>query len=395
MAGSTNGKEPPGGSAKCDCPSGPGRAGQKELYMGHNGNVTGTGRRWYILRHLKPNLIDDIFARRAQVSHADGEQSLPAFDYFIPYCDIHYRPSMRRHSGKEAERYNPTADGDALRSDLRSYIFVCGTENLVADILAQSWARHLTLPLWAMHDRDGRLVSISDRRMQLFRTCISQLDFTICEGRRPASEVARGDRVDIVGGPMEGAAGVISDIVDRRGRITLTILFRLFDGMEVLVPGFSVDNVMLTDRRARSLLHEHALSNFESELIELLCHRHGERGSAELSKADRRQLEFLNRYAGMQFADPADAARFKALMLICAYLLNDTALLRQRTEHVQALLKGVTDPATHEECYLMTALFIATHDVALRHRVKAYRQQHPDCPLAIRRFQSIAKKIRV
>ena len=81
-------------------------------------------------------------------------------------------------------------------------------------------------------------------------------------------------------------------------------------------------------------------------------------------------------------------------MLICAYLMNDSALIEQRTNQVIQLLDGATEPATHLQCYLMTALFIANHDPALRARIKAYRQSHPDCPLSIRRFQSIAKKIK-
>ena len=44
--------------------------------------------------------------------------------------------------------------------------------------------------------------------------------------------------------------------------------------------------------------------------------------------------------------------------------------------------------------YLITALFIATHDPLLRQQAKAWRKAHPDCPLAIRRFLSIAKQIR-
>jgi len=45
-------------------------------------------------------------------------------------------------------------------------------------------------------------------------------------------------------------------------------------------------------------------------------------------------------------------------------------------------------------CYLLTALFIVTHNPEYRCQVKAWRQSHPDCPLVIRRFLSIAKQIR-
>ena len=45
-------------------------------------------------------------------------------------------------------------------------------------------------------------------------------------------------------------------------------------------------------------------------------------------------------------------------------------------------------------CYLLTALFIVTHNPEYRCQVKAWRQSHPDSPLVIRRFLSIAKQIR-
>ena len=46
------------------------------------------------------------------------------------------------------------------------------------------------------------------------------------------------------------------------------------------------------------------------------------------------------------------------------------------------------------ECYLITALFIVTHNPEYRKVAKAWRKSHPDCSLAIRRFLSIAKQIR-
>ena len=45
-------------------------------------------------------------------------------------------------------------------------------------------------------------------------------------------------------------------------------------------------------------------------------------------------------------------------------------------------------------CYLVTALFIVKHEASLRQQAKAWCKSHPDCPLVIRRFLSIAKQIR-
>ena len=106
-------------------------------------------------------------------------------------------------------------------------------------------------------------------------------------------------------------------------------------------------------------------------------------------------------------------------MLICAYLMNDKPEVARRQQEVEQLLMSEVGSLkadsmvqgddsltmTHSPltmnplpsalvCYLLTALFIVTHNPEYRCQVKAWRQSHPDCPLVIRRFLSIAKQIR-
>jgi hypothetical protein len=153
----------------------------------------------------------------------------------------------------------------------------------------------------------------------------------------------------------------------------------------------------------------------EDQLIELLHHRHGKNGSHELSKDDEEKLRFLHRYADLNFGDDKDGeAKFRALMLICAYLMNDKAEVQRRLKEVETLLANrspensqfssqrhtleeriLNSQFTMElEIYLLISLFIVNHNPELRQRAKAWRQSHPDCPLSIRRLLSIAKQIR-
>ena len=115
-------------------------------------------------------------------------------------------------------------------------------------------------------------------------------------------------------------------------------------------------------------------------------------------------------------------------MLICVYLMNDKEEITRRTKEVEELLvqgsgfmvqgseneksevgglkafnsqlstdsKLYTLNSTLNEIavYLIIALFIVKHEVQLRQQAKAWCQSHPDCPLVIRRFLSIAKQIR-
>lgn len=358
-------------------------------------------RHWYVLRHPNPVLIDDVFSHKRAVSYTDVEEPLPELDYFIPFCEINFRSSLAATAPSDTfigHKYEPKLDGDAFRVDLKSYIFVFATEHQVADILHYAWNRNLKNPMWALRDEQGHFVTVSLRAMEVFRSALRQMDFQICEGRPALEDVHEGDWVDVVDGPMKGGEGRVAEIRDRKGLLSLTVSFRLFNNIDIQVPGIRLEHVRLRNQETHRLLHDDVISNFESELIELLCHRHGASGSPDRNKADSKKLTFLNKYAGIQFDDETDAAKFEALMLICAYLMKDDAQLEQRIQRVESLLyKGDPSPFTlHSslDCYLMTALFIATHDVTLRQRVKAYRQSHPDCPLAIRRFLSIAKLIK-
>lgn len=355
------------------------------------------GQCWFILRHPNPIMIDDIFSRRLKVSLTTDETPLPVFDYFIPFSEINFRPSMNTSEADvySDRHYDPNLDGEGFRNDLHSYIFIYGSESLIDTILRRSWNRSMKHPIWALRERSGVYARMSRDKMDLFRNAIQKKDFLICESQPLPAEVRKDDAVDVIDGPMKGSSGFVTDIRERKGQISLTVAFHMFGNVEVQVPGIQIDHVQIHNSKANHLLHDDVLANFENELIELLCHRHGEHGSVEQNKADSRQLDFLLKYADMKFDAEDDQQKFAALMLICVYLKNDTPLIERYAHQLRQLLEGIEQPVTDIQCYLMTALFIATHEIPLRQRIKLYRQTHPDCPLTIRRFQSIAKKIKV
>ena len=213
---------------------------------------------------------------------------------------------------------------------------------------------------------------------------------------------------------MAGSEGFVKRIHERDGQILLTIELPMFmNRMHIAVPGISIADVRLKSADAQELIQDPVIGHFEDELIELLSHLHGRKGTRELNKEDQKRLRFLYQYSDIVFEDNEDnRAKFAALMLICVYLMNDKKEIKRRTKKVERLLASLTTPAASPagslsvpsaspegpssalSCYLMTALFIVTHNPKLRKQVKTWRQSHPDCPLAIRRFHSIAKQIR-
>ena len=387
-------------------------------------------KRWCILRHPDADLIGEILSGKRKVFDASGEVSY-SYDFFIPFQDLKLRRRKAQESPEDDFKdYDAMLDERALRSDLHHFIFIHESKDNVKKLLNASWNKALSHRLYAYRDEHGDPVEVSNAEVERFKTVIKRYDFQIVNGE-PTDEVREGDRVTVVSGPMAGSDGIIKEIREREGQILLTITFAMFqDKMHVAVPGIHVSDVRLKSAEAQQLIQDPVIGHFEDQLIELLCHLHGKKGSHELNKEDQRQLRFLYQYTTIQFDDPANRAKFAALMLICAYLMNDKDEVARRKQEVEQLLKSEggclksdVDPELRDSvtpdsalspqpsalshlpsdiehqpsalvCYLLTALFIVTHDPKLRKEVKAWRQSHPDCPLVIRRFLSIAKQIR-
>jgi transcription antitermination factor NusG len=388
--------------------------------------VVSDQKRWCILRHPDADLIGEIFSgkRRVQNLSDDSHYPLPPFEHFIPFGDLKKRPVERMATpDDEYKSYDAMLDERALRNDLHHYIFICQPKEVVLQILDAPWNKVLRSRLYAYRDENGVPIEISNAEMERFKTVIKRYDFQIVNGE-PTDEVREGDMVTIISGPMEGSDGQIQAIRERDGQVLLTVVFSMFqDKMRIAVPGISISDVRLKTQDAQQLLQDPVIGHFEDELIELLCHLHGKKGSQALNKEDRQRLRFLYQYADIVFEDNDDnRKKFAALMLICVYLLNDKAEISRRTQQVEDLLMSelgslksdvrgaasmfnVPRNATlsprecsmvHDElsCYLVTSLFIVTHEAPLRKQVKLWRQSHPDCSLALRRFVSIAKQIR-
>ena len=370
-------------------------------------------KRWCILRHPDADLIGEIFSGKRKVQNLsdDSYYPLPPFEHFIPFADLKKRPQEREITlDDEYKSYDAMLDERALRNDLHHYIFICQPKEVVLQILDAPWNKVLRHRLFAYRDENGIPIEISNTEMERFKTILKRYDFQIVNGE-PSDNVREGDMVAIISGPMEGSEGQVQEIRERDGQVTLTVAFSMFqDKMRIAVPGISIADVRLRTPDAQQLLHDPVIGHFEDELIELLCHLHGKKGSKALNKEDQKRLRFLYQYSDIVFEDNDDnRKKFAALMLICAYLLNDKKEVTRRTHQVEALLmsevgslKSDLSPLTSDlspltselACYLTLALFIVKHDPGLRRVTKVWRQCHPDCSLVIRRLQSIAKHIR-
>ncbi|MBR6169247.1 MAG: KOW motif-containing protein [Bacteroidaceae bacterium] len=407
-------------------------------------------KRWCILRHSDSDLIGEIFSGKRKVFNAsEGDvHPLPPFEYFIPFADLRQKPADRHSdSDDEYKSYDAVLDERALRNDLHHFIFICATKEQVLSILDAPWIKMLQNRLYAYRDEKGVPFEISNSDLERFKTILKRFDFQIINGD-PSEDVQTGDEVIVTSGPMAGSEGKVKEIHERDGQILLTIELPMFmNRMRIAVPDINIADVRIKGEKAQQLLQDPVIGRFEDELIELLCHLHGKKGSRQLNQEDQKQLRFLYQYSDIVFEDnPVDQAKFAALMLICVYLMNDKEEVTRRTKEVEELLiqgSGFMVQGSENEksevgglkaevekdssrvqeegkklstfnfqlstdsklytlssklneiaVYLIIALFIVKHEVQLRQQAKAWCQSHPDCPLVIRRFLSIAKQIR-
>ena len=356
-------------------------------------------KRWCILRHPDADLIGEIFSgkRRVQNLSDDSHYPLPPFEHFIPFGDLKKRPVERMATpDDEYKSYDAMLDERALRNDLHHYIFICQPKEVVLQILDAPWNKVLRSRLYAYRDENGVPIEISNAEMERFKTVIKRYDFQIVNGE-PTDEVREGDMVTIISGPMEGSDGQIQAIRERDGQVLLTVVFSMFqDKMRIAVPGISISDVRLKTQDAQQLLQDPVIGHFEDELIELLCHLHGKKGSQALNKEDRQRLRFLYQYADIVFEDNDDnRKKFRRTKQVEDLLMSEVGSLKSDVRGAASMF-NVQCSMVHDElsCYLVTSLFIVNHDPRLRKQIKLWRQSHPDCSLALRRFVSIAKQIR-
>ena len=280
----------------------------------------------------------------------------------------------------------------------------------VLAILDSPWVKVLKNRLYVYRDEKGVPFEIRNAEVERFKTIIKRFDFQIVSGE-PSGEVQEGDEVTIINGPMSGSDGRVKEIRERDGQILVTVELSMFmNKMRIAVPGISIADVRLKGEKAQQLLKDPVIAQFEDELIELLSHLHGKKGSRQLNKDDQKQLRFLYQYSDIVFEDNEEnRKKFAALMLICAYLMDNKDETERRLRDLRELRASLRSelkvdssepiangqqPTAELDCYLVTAQFIVTHDPQLRQQIKAWRKNHPDCPLIIRRFLSIAKQIR-
>lgn len=353
------------------------------------------GASWYVMHHLNPQQIEILLQRDSEGLFRQGEDALPPYKFYIPYL---YMPTVSSFEKEQSEYdqkgYDPLNDKNALRNDMRCFVFIQASGERVRDIVQSAWNRQGRIHLHYYRDTNRREVTISDAEMhQLIATFEdSHLQFSIDQ---PLDEFSEGDKVILQMEPWTGKHGHISKIRIRDGRATMTIGVNILGRTKsIKFKDIKVGDVLFEDAGKGRLLCENPIANFEEEIIDILNHQVGSRSDDALSQKDKSRLRRLSTYDKVYVEDAGEQARFLSLQLVCACLSYHKKKRETLMEKAMEQLGGHDVPASVSEAYLMIALFIATRNAKWRTAVKEFHRTHPDGSDIIRRYLSIIKSIK-
>ena len=346
--------------------------------------------RWYVMRHLNPERIE----RRLQEENvsADNCQRL-LYEYFIPFRFLS-RITVRQKDRVEdngsvllEDEYN------SLRDHLHDFVFIRTTEQGIRQLLQRPWNTEARVRLCHYRDRQRQAITVAENLMRPFIEilCEQRIRFTL---GLPVDTAVHNDLVTINTGLFKGHTAYIVDILHTSDGISLTLGINMFGGMKSLqLPGFREDEVTM-QKDVNDIIGCHFITNIEELLLEILSHRLNRQSSDEDARQDAAILNRICHYSYIRISQPDVRRRFMALMLICAYLRYDEQACHSFAAIVQVELDATPADMADTRTYLMIALYIAQRNVQHRTAAKEYIQQHPDCPIVLRRLMSIAKRLR-
>ena len=337
---------------------------------------------WYVMIHMNPNWIEQML----QPEFASNQ-------VYLPYLNMPHIAVDHTADDKEDDRqYNPTGDENALRGDLRNFVFVQTSEERIEALLKSDWNQNARFRMYHYRDTTGKAVTIPDAEMRCFIKTLQDhhLKFFLDQ---PVDHFSVGDKVILQMDPWVGKTAEIKEIRVKKDRTSITVALNIFNRTKSLnFPDVNPGDVVFVDKEKGRLLSGNPIVNYEEEVLDLLSHRFKQRYSEELAEDDKVRLKRLASYSRIYAEDPEDQARFAAMKLICAYLRENRGKVELCTKDVQGLLRDPVESMT--DAYLTMALFITTRDPNYRDAVKTWRQSHPDTPSTFRRLYAIVKEIK-
>ena len=350
----------------------------------------GIQERWWVLRHLNPQIIDVQLSQLNEQRAADDKEALV---YFIP----HQYAREAEYKKENDMAYNKMVkENNDLRSTLHYYLFIKATEPDINSLLSGEWNRTMRLrltmcrtksgePLWATAKDMDDLIALMSEHREMFNLEPSPEGFQI------------DDKVMLKAKVFKGYEFYVTKVRKKEKGASLTLELPIFNGRFILKTK-SVDVAKQhLPMKIQELLSPDYVKRVDQALTAIVRHRYGRRkskGNKQQTESDSVILHDLQFMSYMEFDDSEIHNHVKTLLLLHAALRKDRHSIEHYVPIVEQMLTNPTEATTGEDAFRMAVLYLATQDVNYRDAAKRYEQKHKTLSEPLSQLMPVIKYIR-
>ena len=346
---------------------------------------------WYIFTTPDPLSIETLLLEE-NVLREQSHRS--PFQYFVPYSFLKRQVSdeLPEERANDNAVFNPRNRADVvanneLRSALKRYVFIKAPSDELVSLLSREDLSDSFRTLWFYRNSSRQPVTVSDGLMERFidACCDKRIQFEVW----PAIEnIEENDEVVLNITSFRGYKAKVLEVhTDRRGELSLTVGFHLFQGAMLLkLPHLRMQDLLFEHKDASPATRETNRYKFvedtQRRLFAIWQRRQAGKQSFDSFQKDVATLDLLNTYRYRFFVSPAMRRKFRGLMLLCAVLRGQPDDCQQLVAQVRNEINDINQQpdgkqAVDTRAFLHTMLFLAQGQESDRTIAFDYLTHHP------------------
>lgn len=250
--------------------------------------------------------------------------------------------------------------------------------------------------LYFYTDQNGEAVTVRPQLMNVFiNGCLEYHERLTIHAKE--SEITEGITVTMRQGAFKDFQAEVCDVHYKASGIRFSVAIKFFANNQYIhLHDLSPDEVKLSDKEM-PVFGDDLIDRIQTTLLEILRRRVNKKETEKSQEADRQQLHQYYLLHTATIDDPLLAAKFDALMSICASLGENSQERGKYNRKIKKRIKELGDQEiSHDtltaKAYLLTALYISTKDACYRNELKTIVMQQLPTHKALREFLSLVRK---
>lgn len=337
---------------------------------------------WFVMRCQSAEKIEayiDEYNANTQVDPTDRVE-----DLFIPTLAIRKHDDTKNHE---------------LRSTLRRFVFLYARpsafDRLENHLATQYWnIGHTHLSHYV--DGSGNAITVSPQKMTTFISgCLEYREkFEI---RAKDSQISDGIQVTVREGAFKDLLAKVYNVRYKSTGVRFSIAIPFFaNDSYVHIHDCKPEDVRLANQES-PVFSDDFIDRIQTSLLAILRLQANKKGRSEMKASDLKHLQQLYYLRHAIIDDELRSIQLDALMSICASLSKKSLEKSKYNRIIKRRLKEVRSqqPSTMQKtalAYLLTALFVSTHDADYRTELKALVLKELPSHAPLRKFLSIIRK---